>query len=174
MLQAPQAGQMPQTLEQATLASASGEGEQISAAAEERARRILAEARAEAQELLAERRAAAERQADIAERRRLAQAHTQAREVVLRARRSLLREATVAAHSAARRVVDDPRYARLLQRQAAEARERFTDAGPVQITSPAEGGLIARAGSLQIDYSLNAQVERALEALAGEIERLWL
>lgn len=168
------APQTLQTLERATLASASGEGQQISEAAEEHSRRILAEARAEARELLAARRAAAERQADMEERRRLAQARTQAREVVLRARRSVLAQATEAARAAVRGLADDPRYVRLLERLASEARERLARAGPVQITTPTEGGLIARAGSLQIDYSLSAQVERALEALADEIERLWL
>lgn len=163
-----------QTLEQATLASASDEGQQIRDAAAERAQRILAEARAQADALLATRHAEAERQADTQERRRLAQAHTQAREVVLRAQRSVLGQAGEAAHSAARRLVDDPRYVLLLQRQAAEANERLAPAGPVQIITTAEGGLIARAGSRQIDYTLSAQVQRCLESLTGDLERLWL
>lgn len=165
-----------QTLEQATLASARAEGQAIRDAAERHAQLILTQAQARAQALLAERRAAAERQADMRERRHLAQARTQAREVVLRAQRSVLTRATEAAHTAAQGLAGDPRYAGLLAGLAAEARERLALAGPgpVQLITPAEGGLIARAGSLQIDYSLSAQVERALQSLASQLERLWL
>ena len=93
---------------------------------------------------------------------------------MLQAQRSVLRDATEAAHAAAGRLVGEPRYERLLERLVAEARERLDANGDVR-ADPCCGG--RRGGSRgqppAVDYSLRAQVDRCLEALAGELERLW-
>jgi len=157
----------------AALADASAQADAIGRAARERAEEMLAGARAEVADLLAGRRAAAERLADLQERERLAEVRAQARAMVLHAQRSVLSEATAAARAAARRLVGDRPYRALLERLAADARERLSAGGPVQIVSVADGGFVARAGSRQIDCSLDAQLDRALRSMGGELERLW-
>jgi vacuolar-type H+-ATPase subunit E/Vma4 len=161
------------TVEDAALATASADAEAIRRAAQERAEAIIDQARAKAAALIAARRAAAERLADLEARERLAEARGEARATVLRAQRSVLLGAKSAAHAASRRLVDDSRYDRLLERLAVDARERLAAAGPVQIVRLPEGGQVARAGSREIDYSLGAQVDRCLDAMASELERLW-
>lgn len=161
-------------VEQATLADAQEQARQIRAGAQARAQQALAAARAEADDLLAEQRARAARRAQTEERRRLAQARADAHALVLHAQRSVMAQARDAAHAAARGLREDPRYARLSERLAGQARRRLASAGPVRIEPAPEGGVVARAGALQIDQSLSAQVERCLEGLAGEMQRLWL
>ena len=158
---------------EAALAAATAEAEALRAAAQSRAEQLLAAAHAEAAARLAQRRALAERLADAEEREQLARARAEARAVVLRAQESVLIEATEAAHRAARRLTADPRYEVVDRRLAAEARDRLSPWGQVQIVSCPEGGFVARAGSRQIDDSLDAQVDRCLEAMAGEMEALW-
>ena len=158
---------------EAALADASAQAQALRAAARGRAERILAGARAEAAALLADRRDAATRLADLEEHERLADTRAQAAAKVLSARRRVLTEARASALTAAKRLTDDPRYALLLERRAADARRRLRDGGPVRIVPVAEGGFVAKAGSRQIDYSLDAQVDRCLATMAGELERLW-
>jgi ATP synthase (E/31 kDa) subunit len=160
-------------LKEAADDSAREEAELIRRAARERAEQTLDQARDEAAALRDRRHAVAERLADLEERARLAEARSEARATVLRAQRSVLIDATAQAHAAAARLVDDPRYGPLLERLAADARERLAPIGPAQVSILPEGGLIARAGNCQIDYSLAAQVERCLEAMASELGRLW-
>lgn len=161
------------TIEDAALANASADADALRRAAQERAGEIIDQARVAAAAVIVARRAAAERLADLEARERLAEARGEARATVLRAQRSVLLRARSAAHAAARRLVDDSRYDRLIERLTLDARERLAPAGPVQIVRLAEGGLVARAGSREIDYSLGAQVDRWLEAMATELERLW-
>jgi vacuolar-type H+-ATPase subunit E/Vma4 len=137
------------------------------------AERIVAQAKADAAALIAARCAAAERLAQLDERERLAEARAGARGVVLRAQRSVLLDARAAAHRAVRDLAGDPRLERLLHRLAADARERLAMAGPVQIVASIDGGFVARAATREIDYSLRAQVDRIIDAMAGELERLW-
>ncbi len=164
---------MLEAVRDAVLADASAQADALRAAARERAERILAGARAEASALLGERRDAVTRLADLHERERLAEARAQAAATVLAARRRVLTEARSAVVTAARRLTADPRYEPLLERLAADARRRLRDGEPVRIVPVADGGFIAHAGSRQIDCSLDAQVDRCLEAMAGELERVW-
>ena len=161
------------SLKDAAVDSAREEADLIRRAARERAEQILDQAHEEAAALRERRNAVAERLADLEERERLAEARAEARATVLRAQRSVLIDATAQAHAAAARLVDDPRYGRLLERLAADARERLAPIGPARISILPEGGLIARTGNCQIDYSLAAQVERCLQAMASELGRLW-
>jgi len=161
-------------VQSAALRDAEEEADAIRRAAQERAQRLLAEARAEADALVAQRRAAAQRLAEREERELLAQARAAARTVVLQAQRVILDEATTAARAAVRSLVDDGRYPRLIERVAAEARARLAGAGTVEVAAASGGGIVARAGSLQLDYSLDAQTDRCLQAMASELERLWM
>ncbi len=157
----------------AALTAAAAEAEALRGTAQARAEHLLASARAEAASLVARWQALGERLAEAEERDRLARARADARETVLRAQEFVLIEAIEAAHAAARQLRGDRRYKRLERRLAADARERLSAAGPVQIVPAPEGGFLARGGSRQIDDSLNAQVDRCLEAMAGEMEVLW-
>ncbi len=157
----------------AALADARAEADAIRRTTEERTAELLAEARAEASALIERRRAAAERLAEREGRQRLADARAESRAIVLRAQRRVLAGATAAAHAAARKLVSDPGYERLIGRLSAEARERLASIGAAEIIAAPGGGVVARAGSCEIDYSLDAQVERCLAAMPGELERLW-
>jgi vacuolar-type H+-ATPase subunit E/Vma4 len=158
---------------QAELRAASDEADAIRRAADRHADGIVTQARADADGLIARRRAAAEQLAVLEERERLAEARAQARGTVLRAQRSVLTDARAAAHAAARGLAGDARLERLLERLADDARQRLAPAGAVQAIAASDGGFVARAGSREIDYSIGAQVDRILEGMASELERLW-
>jgi len=160
-------------VEDAALASASAQADAIRRAAQACAEQLAEDARAEAVAVIAQRRAAAERLADQEEQQHLAQARAEARATVLRAQRSVLTDAVSAARAAVRELSEDSRYRGLLERLANDARERLAAAGPVHITALPDGGLVARAGSREIDYSLDAQLDRCCGAMASELERLW-
>jgi vacuolar-type H+-ATPase subunit E/Vma4 len=160
-------------VQDSALSGAFADAEAIRTAARERAARIIDQARAEAAALIEQRRKATERLAVLQERERLAEARAQARARVLRAQSSVLIDARRTAHAAVRLLVKDARYEQLLERLAADSRDRLQALGPVQITVLPEGGLVARAGSREIDYSLAAQLDRCLDAMASELERLW-
>jgi len=157
----------------AALADARAEADAIHGSATARASALLTATHAEASALVEHRRAAAERIAERERRERLAEARGEARAIVLRAQRTVFDAARTAAHAAARELTSDPGYRRLLARLSAEARERLASAGTAEIVAAPGGGVIAHAGSREIDYSLAAQVERCLEAMSGELEQLW-
>jgi vacuolar-type H+-ATPase subunit E/Vma4 len=160
-------------VEDIALSAAHAEADGIRRAARERAEQLVDEAMAEAGALLAHRRATAEQLADLEDRSRLAEARAQARAKVLRARLSLRVQAIAAAHAAARGLTADPRYERLLDRLSRDARSRLSGDGPVQLATCLDGGFVARAGTREIDYSLHTQVDRCVESMARELERLW-
>jgi vacuolar-type H+-ATPase subunit E/Vma4 len=149
------------------------EAEAIRRAGDSYAETIIAQARADATALIERRCAAAERVAELEARDRLAEARARAHGTVLRAQQSALTEARAAAHAMVRDIVGDPRLGQLLERLAADARERLAPAGPVEIAPAPDGGFVARSGTREIDCSLGAQVDRVLDAMAGELERLW-
>ena len=158
----------------AVLADAARRAEQLRGRAEASRARLLANARAEAEALLARRLATAERLAERERRERLAEARSEARRIVLRARRAVLADASSAAHAAAHELVRDPAYAQLVKALTAEVEERLsTPATRARIEAAPSGGLLARAGSHEIDYSLDAQVDRAMRAMSSGLERLW-
>ncbi len=152
---------------------AAEEAEAIRRAGEGRAETIIAQARAEATALIERRCAAAERLAELETRDGLAEVRADARGTVLRAQQSALTEARASAHAMVRDMVGDPRMGQLLERLAADARERLAPAGPVEIAPAPDGGFVARSGTREIDCSLGAQVDRVLDAMAGRLERLW-
>ena len=160
-------------VQEAALVAARADAQALLHAADERAAALLARTHAEAAALIEERRAGAERLADLERQISLASARSEARAIVLRAQQTVVADATTAAHTAAQRLVSAPRYALLVDRLATEARERLAGGGPVEIRSAPGGGIVARAGSREIDYSLDAQVDRWLDALPDALEQLW-
>lgn len=157
----------------AALADAQAGAEALRRAATERAGALICAAHAEARAFVDQRRAGAQRLADLERQARLAAARAEARATVLGARQAVLAEATTAAHAAAHDIVSGPRYEEMFERLSAEAHERLSSSGTVRIVAAPAGGLVARAGSHEIDYSLDAQVDRWLAALPSELERLW-
>ncbi|MGZ4184382.1 MAG: V-type ATP synthase subunit E family protein [Solirubrobacteraceae bacterium] len=155
------------------LHAASDEADAIRRTADRRAEEMLSQARAEAADLVARRCDAADRLAELEERERLADARAKTRGMVLRAQRSVLDDARAAAHRAVGDLAGDVRLERLLERVATDAHQRLATAGTVEVVAVPDGGFIARAGSREIDYSLRAQVDRVVDAMAIELERLW-
>ena len=160
-------------VQDATLGGAGAEADAIRRAARERADRLLAETRDEATAVIARRRAAAEQLATAEERERLGRARAAARATVLEAQRAILVEASVAARAAVRGVVGDPRYEPLIERLSVAARERLAGTETVEVVPAVGGGVIVRAGSRELDYSLDAQTDRCLQAIGDELEGLW-
>ncbi len=161
------------TVREAALAASAAEAEEIRQAAQERAEQIVMAARAQADALVRQRLRDAQALADAYTRGEMASAHSDARASVLRAQRLVLGEAIAAARSQARRLTLDPRYERMLARVGTEARMRLGDGAELSIVPARSGGVIARAGSRELDYSLDAQIERSLEAFSAELEGLW-
>lgn len=155
------------------LGSAREEADAIRGAAHQQADRLLVDARAEADALIAARRAAAQRLADQEEAAQLARARSAARGTVLKAQRAILDEAAAAAHTAVRNLVRDRRCAALTDRLSADARARLAGHGSVEVIAAPGGGIVARAGSRELDYSFDALTDRCLRAMAVELERLW-
>jgi hypothetical protein len=145
----------------------------IRRAGDDHVEQIIEQAREEAAALIEQRCGAAERLAALEARDRLAEVRARARGTVLREQQSVLTEARASAHATVRGMVGDPRLNRLLERLAADARERLVSAGPVELIEAPDGGFVARSGTREIDCSLRAQVDRVLDAMAAELERLW-
>jgi len=145
----------------------------IRRAGDDRAAAIIAQARTEAAFVIEQRCAAARRLAEFESRDHLAEARARARGTVLRAQRSALTDVRASAHAMVRDLIDDPRLGQLLERLAADAHQRLAPAGQVEIAPTPDGGFVARAGTREIDCSLRAQVDRVLDAMAGDLERLW-
>jgi vacuolar-type H+-ATPase subunit E/Vma4 len=160
-------------VEEALLACAREDARVLVSEATHAAHALLGDARARAAALVEQRRAAAGRLADLECGARVAVARTEARELVLRAQQSVLTDTCAAAHVAVRRLARGPRYRRLVERFSDEARERLAAAGPVQIAAAPGGGVLARAGSREIDYSLDTQMDRILEGSPDALEALW-
>jgi vacuolar-type H+-ATPase subunit E/Vma4 len=157
----------------AALAEALADANEIRRAAHDRAAEVLSNARAEADALVHDRLEAAQALAESLARGELARARGAARATVLHAQRTVLNEAIAAARDRARGLTGDPRYERMVARVTAEARARLAGGGEVSIARAPSGGVIARAGSRGLDYSLDAQIERALESVSSELEGLW-
>jgi vacuolar-type H+-ATPase subunit E/Vma4 len=153
------------------LAQARAEAAALLDAAGREAGQRRAAARTDAESLL--RRAAAEREAAAAAARARSRlrARRDARAIVLRARREAYEELRAAAQTAAAGLCAQPGYPRLRERLAAAAREQL---GPdAEVTEPAGGGVLARAGERLVDCSLPTLVERCLAGLGPDLEELW-
>jgi vacuolar-type H+-ATPase subunit E/Vma4 len=154
-------------------AEADAEAERRRVEAEAAGEQRLAEAWTQAEEIAEQARLAGERAAARAARRRRAAASRRARELQLDAERSLLDGLRASSRAAARALRTEPGYPQLLERLSRAARSQLGPEAELEIDPPQAGGVLARAGSISVDYSLPALVDRAIEMLGGEVERLW-
>jgi vacuolar-type H+-ATPase subunit E/Vma4 len=158
---------------------------ELFADARDEAARIVSAARRDADELRAEteRRcdvevAAATRHGDLVARaiaeRTLARARNDARAKVLE-RQERARNALVASvHEAVLDLRHDPRYPDLLDVLEDMARHQLGPSARVDRDPISAGGVTATVGPRQVDYSLPALADRALDALGDEVIALWM
>jgi cell division septum initiation protein DivIVA len=158
--------------ESALLADARAEAEQTIRAAGQQAQALVAQAREEAARLVASARAEGEAEAAVEADRWLALARSDARTEILEARREQYETLRREAQAAAQSLRGTAGYERLLARLERRAREQLGAAATLE-RDAAAGGLVARAGKRQVDYTLVALVERCLERVSAEVERLW-
>ncbi len=160
-------------LRDALLDSVRAESESRRQHESEAAQAALAVARAEAARLVEEGRLAGERAAARGAAQVRAAAARQVRESRLRAERALVDELRSRAGDAIQELRSDPRYDRLLDRLARQARLQLGPEAELVRDPPGVGGLTARAGSRSVDYTLPALLDRTIEELGAGLEELW-
>ncbi|HSL66337.1 MAG TPA: V-type ATP synthase subunit E family protein [Gaiellaceae bacterium] len=156
---------------EALLAEARADAARLLADADERAEATLAAADAEAEALVRAAREEGAAAADIDGAYDRAQAHRVARRLVLEARRELHDELRRTARARVEALREAPEYEALLARLAAAARRQLGEAAQIELDPG--GGLRASSGGRSVDYTLDAVVTRALDALGTRTEALW-
>ncbi len=139
---------------------------------DEACERRLAEAHARARKLADEGRLEGARLAERNSLRRRATANRHARELLLAAESELLDDLRLRATKASLELRTDLRYQELLERVSQLARSQL-GAGTEVEADAERGGVVGRAGSTSVDYTLPALVERAIAELDGQLEKLW-
>ena len=139
---------------------------------DEACERSLAEAHARARKLADQGRLEGARLAERNSLRRRAAANRHARELLLAAQSGLLDDLRLRATDAALELRTDPRYEELLERVSQLARSQLGADAEVEADEEL-GGVVGRAGSTSVDYTLPALVERAIAELDGRLETLW-
>lgn len=140
---------------------------------DEACKRRVAEAHAMARELTNQGRLEGARVAARNSLRRRAAANRRARELRLAAQRELIDELRLRANEAALEIRKDPRYEELLERVSQAAKSQLGAEADVRVDPPDLGGVVARAGSTSVDYTLPALVDRAIAQLDGQLETIW-
>jgi vacuolar-type H+-ATPase subunit E/Vma4 len=136
-------------------------------------KRLLDDAEARSRRRARQGRREGERAAAKEAVRRRATATRKAREIRLRAQQRQIEELRQRALEAVARARDDARYPALLERLAAQVRDQLGPAAEVVVDPEGLGGVIGRRGRTSVDYTLPALVERAMDDLGGDLERLW-
>jgi vacuolar-type H+-ATPase subunit E/Vma4 len=161
-------------LRHALLEHAHAEAERVLAAADERADELLAEAEAHGAALVEQARADGLAAAALAGAHEQALARRRARGVVLTAQRDLYLELRRQARDAVHALRQEPRsYAALLERLSTAALGQLGNGASLEVDPTGAGGVRASSGPRHVDYTLDALVERCLERLGGDLERLW-
>jgi hypothetical protein len=155
-------------LEDARRASA-----EVVARAESDARERVDAARREAAAILTRARAEGEAEGREQAARTQAGERFSARLHVLAARRASYDALLERARDAALALRDDPAYADLLDRLCAAARADLGPEAQLSVDPPGLGGVVARAGSREVDYTLVALAERCVADLGAKAARLW-
>jgi vacuolar-type H+-ATPase subunit E/Vma4 len=140
---------------------------------DESGERRLAEAQAKAREVIEQGRLEGAQAGAKESLRRRAAANRRARELRLAAQRGLIDELRLRARQAALQLRKDSRYGELLERVSQAARSQLGADADVEVDPPDLGGVMARAGSTSVDYTLPALVDRAIAELDGQLETLW-
>lgn len=146
---------------------------EIVAEAQRRAEQIVDDARSEADEALGEARRRAEASAAAQAEQTLARDRRAAYSNVLRTRDELRRELTDRVRSAAVDLRHDPRYPALLDQLEQLAREQLGGEIEIERDPQPGGGIVATAGGRRVDYRLAALADRAVNAIADEVVKLW-
>ncbi|HSB37653.1 MAG TPA: hypothetical protein VLD13_01095 [Gaiellaceae bacterium] len=155
------------------LDSVRAETERLLAEADARASELLEQADAQGERLVAQARIEGEAAAALEGAQEQAHARRSARSAVLTARRTLHEELRREARAAAQKLRSGPAYPALLDRMEATARDQLGEDAAVTRNAPPSGGVLASRGDRLVDYSLDALVERCLNGLGAEVERLW-
>jgi vacuolar-type H+-ATPase subunit E/Vma4 len=155
------------------LAQATKDGELAVSAAEDTRRARLAAAHRRVSEIVGSARAAGEAEAELEAARARAGARRRARSVTLAARLELYRELRREALEAAGHLRAQPSYASFIERLERVARSELGANAVIERDAGGAGGVVARAGSRVVDYSLPALVDRCLTVLGERVEELW-
>jgi vacuolar-type H+-ATPase subunit E/Vma4 len=161
------------TAREALLDDAQRRAQEIVALGEEEAARRLEEARREADELVARARAEGEVEGRLQAARVQAVQRFTAHMQVLGAQRASYDALLARARADALALRGDPAYPELLDRLAAAARRDLGPDAEVTIDPAALGGVLARAGSRAVDYTLVALAERCVQDLGARVGALW-
>jgi len=158
-------------LRRVLLADAKTEAERIEAAAQAEAEARIAAALRDAEALLEQARAEGESAAEIQVAHDHAESRRHARVVLLAAQREIYEELRRRSLAEASALKGTPRYRALLDRLRSAA---HTQLGPGAHVEPApNGGVVGTCGGRSVDYSLDALVERSLDALGSSLAELW-
>lgn len=96
-----------------------------------------------------------------------------ARWELLAAQRAAYEELLRGVHSEVMTLREEPGHPALLQRLAAAARRDLGQDAEIEVDPPGLGGVRARAGSRQVDYTLASLAERCVRDLGPLLSRLW-
>lgn len=155
------------------LAQAAEDAERTIAAAEKEGRARLAEGERRATEIVASAQAEGTVEARLETAATIAAARRRARSVTLAARLELYEELRRQALAAAAQLPTMPSYTEFLQRLERVARADLGADAVVELDAGEAGGVVARAASRIVDYSLPALVDRCISALGERVEELW-
>ena len=158
---------------QALLDDARNEANRIVAAARESADRVIHDTIAEVDAEVEHERHRSELTAQAYSSRVLARARNDARREVLRKQEQLRCELIDRVRAATLEIRHDRRYELVLDRLEAMALEQLGEHATVERDQPATGGVVARAGTRHVDYTLRAIADRTLDAMSDEAARLW-
>jgi hypothetical protein len=156
---------------QARLARSRAEAARLLAQARQEAAAAVAAAELEAQRVVDDARELGRRESAVRDEEHAAHSVSEARELVLAAQRLAWESLTAAAVEAASALRAEPGYPELLDRVRALGRAQLGQGASEQEGDG--GGVILRAGSRRVDYSLPALARRGLQELGGRVTELW-
>jgi vacuolar-type H+-ATPase subunit E/Vma4 len=156
----------------------------LTADGETQAREIVSEATRAADDLVAQAERHAEIEVDNARRRNersatasvdqtLARARADAHRVVLQTQARHHQHLIDEVRDAAMAMRRDPRYPALLDHLETLAKTQLGSTAAIERDPDLGGGVRAVAGNRQVDYTLEALADRALDTLADEVTQLW-
>lgn len=157
----------------ALLADAEADAERIVAEAERAADELVGEAERGADAAIENSRRHAEASRRAQADQALARARREAHLIIQQARADLRRQLVDRIQTAAESLRDDARYPALLDHLEDLARSQLGDDALIQRDPVPGGGIVATAGGRRVDYRLHVLADRALDAIADEVEGLW-
>jgi vacuolar-type H+-ATPase subunit E/Vma4 len=157
----------------ALLADADADAERIVAEAERAADELVDEAERDADAAIENSRRHAEASRRARADQALARARREAHLAIQQARADLRRQLVDRVHTAAEGMRDDPRYPALLDHLEDLARSQLGDDAVIQRDPVPGGGIVATAGGRRVDYRLHVLADRALDAIADDVDVLW-